>query len=67
MVPPGKPRTAPLCDFSSHAQSRNERVADGEVAVLYAGGHVPLPASHTDIAHAAILCSPQQRRREQSS
>jgi hypothetical protein len=49
MVPTPQPRTLPLFDPHSQPQSWNERMADGEFAVLYTGNPIPLPPSPNDI------------------
>ena len=49
MVPTPQPRTLPLFDPHSLPQSWNERMADGEFAVLYAGTPIPPPPSPNDI------------------
>lgn len=49
MVPPPQPRTLPLFDPHSQPQSWNERMADGEFAVLYVGDPIPPPPSPNDI------------------
>ena len=49
MVPTPQPRTLPLFDPHSQPQSWNERMADGEFAVLYTGNPIPPPPSPNDI------------------
>ena len=49
MVPTPQPRTLPLFDPHSQPQSWNERMADGEFAVLYTGNAIPPPPSPNDI------------------
>jgi hypothetical protein len=48
MVPTPQPRTVPLFDPRSHPQSWNERMANGEFAVLYGGNPIPPPPSPDD-------------------
>lgn len=49
MVPTPQPRTLPLFDPDTRPQSWNERMVDGEFAVLYSGNPIPLPPSPNDI------------------
>jgi hypothetical protein len=49
MEPTPQPRTLPLFDPHSHPQSWNERMVDGEFAVLYAGNPIPPAPSPNDI------------------
>jgi len=49
MVPTPQPRTLPLFDPHSQPQSWNERMVDGEFAVLYTGNPIPPPPSPNDI------------------
>lgn len=61
MVPTPQPRTLPLFDPRAYPQSWNERMAEGEFAVLNAGNPIPLPPSPNDTLAA------QQRPKEQKS
>lgn len=54
MVPSPQPRTLPLFDPHSYPQSWNERMADGEFAVLYAGNPIPPPPSPDDIGSNCV-------------
>jgi hypothetical protein len=56
MVPTPQPRTLPLFDPHSLPQSWNERMADGEFAVLYSGNPIPQPLSLNDSHSSKPYC-----------
>lgn len=56
MVPTPQPRTLPLFDPDSHPQSWNERMVDGEFAVLYTGNPIPPPPSPNDTPPGVPYC-----------
>jgi hypothetical protein len=62
MVPTPQPRTLPLFDPHSHPQGWNERMADGEFAVLYAGDPVPSSPSPNDIGAGIAYCVRREQR-----
>jgi hypothetical protein len=56
MVPTPQPRTLPLFDPHSLPQSWNERMADGEFAVVYSGNPIPQPLSPNDSHSSKPYC-----------
>jgi hypothetical protein len=56
MVPTSQPRTLPLFDPHAQPASWNERMVDGEFAVLYSGESIPPSPSPTDAPAGTPHC-----------